>query len=253
MCCENSALTCYEKNNWWAECKPTCTPGVDANDEPEFRTPWTCAILSSGTTTTTTRTMIVASICSDFKEDCRSTRCCKSQTSTCYKKSDWWAECKPACTPGIDLSDAPEYQTPWTCEVLPLRVSTTTTTSISLCSGRKEDCRATMCCSNSSLTCWEKNEWWAECKPACTPGIDENDDPAYQTPWSCNLLSVGGTRRLEEEVETGSFATLIGVGAGFAMSVSCFLWYHACFALLRQCSSLSRVSHDLRAIWPAWD
>mmetsp|Transcript_51280 Transcript_51280/g.90199 ORF Transcript_51280/g.90199 Transcript_51280/m.90199 type:complete len:627 (-) Transcript_51280:146-2026(-) len=59
----------------------------------------------------------------------------------------------------------------------------------SKCSGANEDCRSSKCCADSKHQCYGKNEWWAECKPSCTPGIDPKDLPAFQTPWKCNILS----------------------------------------------------------------
>lgn len=189
MCCKDHASTCFEKNAWWAECKSSCTPGIDPNDAPEYQSPWSCAVLSSEVTTTTT----TALKCSGIKEDCRSSMCCKDQGWTCYEKNAWWAECKASCTPGIDSNDAPEYQSPWTCAVLASPDASKTTTTFSTCADMKQDCRSSSCCNDDALLCYEKNPWWAECRPSCTPGIDSNDAPEYQTPWSCTVLSSGQT------------------------------------------------------------
>ena len=32
----------YQKNDYWASCKTSCTEGIDPTDPPEFATPWTC-------------------------------------------------------------------------------------------------------------------------------------------------------------------------------------------------------------------
>jgi len=59
-----------------------------------------------------------------------------------------------------------------------------------ICSNTGENCQSTKCCNDPSLTCHEKNQWWASCKSACTPGsIDPTDPPQFQTPWSCSVLS----------------------------------------------------------------
>merc|ERR1712070_1005106 len=108
--------------------------------------------------------------------------------STCFEKNEWWAECKMQCTPGIDPNDDPAYQTPWSCNALSDVTTVTTTPATPICAAAGQDCRDTRCCSDMGSTCFEKNEWWAECKMQCTPGIDPNDDPAYQTPWSCTPL-----------------------------------------------------------------
>lgn len=44
-CCRDASLRCFQKNEWWAMCRASCTPGVDPNDPPEHRTPWSCAVL----------------------------------------------------------------------------------------------------------------------------------------------------------------------------------------------------------------
>mmetsp|Transcript_31647 Transcript_31647/g.100888 ORF Transcript_31647/g.100888 Transcript_31647/m.100888 type:complete len:88 (-) Transcript_31647:74-337(-) len=45
-CCENRDLQCYQKNDYWAGCKMSCTPGIDPADPPEHQTPWTCKLLT---------------------------------------------------------------------------------------------------------------------------------------------------------------------------------------------------------------
>eukprot|EP00438_Fugacium_kawagutii_P022614 Skav211578 [mRNA] locus=scaffold2913:21222:24772:+ [translate_table: standard] len=35
-------LDCFQKNEYWATCKASCTPGIDPTDPPEYATPWTC-------------------------------------------------------------------------------------------------------------------------------------------------------------------------------------------------------------------
>jgi hypothetical protein len=60
------------------------------------------------------------------------------------------------------------------------------------CSKSDEDCTQTKCCADGKNTCYEKNEYWAGCRPSCEPGIHEHDPPKHQTPWSCKVLSEGG-------------------------------------------------------------
>lgn len=47
-CCKSAGLKCYEKDQYWASCKASCTPGLDPHDPPKYRTPWSCRVLSSG-------------------------------------------------------------------------------------------------------------------------------------------------------------------------------------------------------------
>jgi len=58
------------------------------------------------------------------------------------------------------------------------------------CSASAANCQATKCCADTSLTCYVKDQYWASCKKSCTPGIDPNDDPKYQLPWTCDVLGV---------------------------------------------------------------
>jgi len=46
MCCNELGAKCYQKNDYWASCKTSCTEGIDPTDPPEFATPWTCKVLS---------------------------------------------------------------------------------------------------------------------------------------------------------------------------------------------------------------
>merc|ERR1712224_592374 len=121
-----------------------------------------------------------ADACSSTWEDCRSSKCCSDAALTCFEKDQWWAECKASCIPGIHDDDAPQWRTPWSC--IPLEDGqTTTTTTRSVCAGVDESCETSMCCSDSALTCFEKDQWWAECKATCEPGIHMDDAPQWRT------------------------------------------------------------------------
>eukprot|EP00933_Yihiella_yeosuensis_P080146 TRINITY_DN93559_c0_g1_i1.p1 TRINITY_DN93559_c0_g1~~TRINITY_DN93559_c0_g1_i1.p1 ORF type:complete len:516 (+),score=120.69 TRINITY_DN93559_c0_g1_i1:70-1548(+) len=41
-CCNELGAKCFRKNEWYATCRTSCTPGEDPNDPPEHRTPWSC-------------------------------------------------------------------------------------------------------------------------------------------------------------------------------------------------------------------
>lgn len=60
------------------------------------------------------------------------------------------------------------------------------------CSPVGANCKNTKCCTSPGMKCYEKDGYWAGCKPSCTPGKDPNDPPKYRTPWSCRLLGGGG-------------------------------------------------------------
>uniref|UniRef100_A0A6U9BDF8 Probable beta-glucosidase G n=1 Tax=Zooxanthella nutricula TaxID=1333877 RepID=A0A6U9BDF8_9DINO len=43
QCCKDPSHRCFEKNHFWATCKASCDPGVDANDLDTM--PWSCRML----------------------------------------------------------------------------------------------------------------------------------------------------------------------------------------------------------------
>jgi len=45
-CCATPGKQCYEKNEYWASCRDSCTPGTNPRDPVEHRTPWSCVRLS---------------------------------------------------------------------------------------------------------------------------------------------------------------------------------------------------------------
>jgi len=58
--------------------------------------------------------------------------------------------------------------------------------SASSCAKTGTDCRASKCCEDAGQQCYEKNPFWATCRPSCTPGVDPNDKD--KTAWTCNML-----------------------------------------------------------------
>mmetsp|Transcript_20099 Transcript_20099/g.62899 ORF Transcript_20099/g.62899 Transcript_20099/m.62899 type:complete len:351 (-) Transcript_20099:125-1177(-) len=52
-CCEDSKLKCYQKDDGWASCSSSCTPGKHDSDPKEFRTPWSCEVVKPPAPTTT--------------------------------------------------------------------------------------------------------------------------------------------------------------------------------------------------------
>jgi len=102
-CCSDPGMKCHTKNEHWAGCMATCTPGIHPGDPPEHRTPWTCDLVPA---------------CAGPGEDCSASLCCSELGKGCYKKDEYWAACKDTCTPGIDMNDPPQYRTPWDCELL---------------------------------------------------------------------------------------------------------------------------------------
>mmetsp|Transcript_49430 Transcript_49430/g.152491 ORF Transcript_49430/g.152491 Transcript_49430/m.152491 type:complete len:506 (-) Transcript_49430:76-1593(-) len=46
-CCTDAGKACYEKDQWWAQCMDSCTPGISPWDPPEYQTSWSCHVLGS--------------------------------------------------------------------------------------------------------------------------------------------------------------------------------------------------------------
>eukprot|EP00928_Gymnodinium_smaydae_P078527 TRINITY_DN6261_c0_g1_i1.p1 TRINITY_DN6261_c0_g1~~TRINITY_DN6261_c0_g1_i1.p1 ORF type:complete len:416 (+),score=59.85 TRINITY_DN6261_c0_g1_i1:71-1249(+) len=127
-CCQEPGKKCYEKNQWWAGCLDSCTPGIHEDDPVEHQTPWTCLFLQEATPpvlqgdsseNTPDGSGDVGSIgCAASEKDCRASKCCQEPGNTCYEKNEWWAGCLDSCTPGIHEDDPLEHRTPWTCKVV---------------------------------------------------------------------------------------------------------------------------------------
>jgi sugar lactone lactonase YvrE len=56
--------------------------------------------------------------CASDTADCSSSKCCADQSKTCYVKDSYWASCRSECIPGVWVEEPPQYQTPWSCDVL---------------------------------------------------------------------------------------------------------------------------------------
>lgn len=104
-CCKDPGHTCFRKNEHWASCKDTCTPGISLHDPEEHRTPWSCEVTGLKGT----------GICSSATEDCKDTGCCKNPGYTCYEKNEHFSNCNVSCRVGVSPHDPPQHQTPWTC------------------------------------------------------------------------------------------------------------------------------------------
>eukprot|EP00434_Breviolum_minutum_P005717 symbB.v1.2.005037.t1/scaffold291.1/size238869/2 len=53
-----------------------------------------------------------------YHVNCMQNPTCCDPTTTCYAKDDAVAVCLHSCRPGIHSNDLPQYQTPWTCDVV---------------------------------------------------------------------------------------------------------------------------------------
>jgi len=77
---------------------------------------------------------------------------------------------------------------------MPVYTFTTTGTADVTCAAAWGNCLQRKCCSDQAMECYEKDQYYAQCKGSCTPGINPNDAPEYQTPWSCTILMSSGTQ-----------------------------------------------------------
>lgn len=117
--------------------------------------------------------------CSERDDNCISKGCCRNSSLTCFAKTSDWGRCLESCTPGIHDDEAEEFREPWSCA-----------TAVNFgCSREGEDCGGTGCCYDPGATCFVKNANWSACKLSCEPGIHEDDDAEFRTPWECTKAS----------------------------------------------------------------
>lgn len=115
-CCD-PGMTCYAKDETFALCLRSCTPGIHEDDPAGFRTPWTCKPV--GDSPSAPLLPSPQTDCSGaFVDNCINTKACCDPSLTCYAKDEGLALCLPGCAPGVHADDPPLYQTPWTCENL---------------------------------------------------------------------------------------------------------------------------------------
>ena len=137
-----------------------------------------------------------APVCSRAGENCQATSCCEEAGHQCFVKDSSWAGCKPSCTPGIDTADPAQFRTPWSCEVFKVSMA-----GANPCSIAGVGCMTTRCCVDPDNRCFQKDQYWADCKPHCEPGIHEEDVAEFRTPWRCSLLDVNASGASQVSLE----------------------------------------------------
>ena len=153
---------CFQKDKDWAECLSDCTPGMHDNDPPQYKTPWSCKILS-------------AAKCSTDPEDCGATRCCVDKTHTCFEKDpQYYRGCAASCTPGKPMPWEPQDGPGWTCNKIE-------------CTDDESDCSKTKCCLSAGRQCYTKDANWAGCLESCEPGKPAPWDQSG-SPWECKVI-----------------------------------------------------------------
>jgi len=152
-CCKAggaNGFQCYAKNEFWAECKETCEPGVHPGEKEgtydaggKF-TPakWSCDELGIRGP---------PDPCSAPGEDCRQKKCCSAAAGgsgmTCFEKDTTWASCAADCTPGD-----------WSCRALGNR-----TPYAAGCGWAGKSCADTHLCCNVGFSCVVKDATWTAC------------------------------------------------------------------------------------------
>jgi len=88
-CCNDPGMKCYKKNNFWAGCRASCSPGVHFADPPEHRTPWSCELVDDSHPD-----------CAPDGGDCIHLGCCKNKEHRCFMKDPGEAFCKTSSPDG---------------------------------------------------------------------------------------------------------------------------------------------------------
>jgi len=201
QCCNTPGMQCYMKDQYYGTCRAAC-------DTDELETlGWSCKSLGTRlpqpapkpNPATEKIADWVAEECAKGGEDCRKSTCCAEAGHQCFEKNSTFATCKASCTPGPDLYDTDNKE--WSCNAVGPRTpgeralepweqqKNVSTWVAETCAAEFEaNCAKTKCCSKPGDQCYEKNDGWASCMPACTPGQREGDDSGGN--WTCKELGV---------------------------------------------------------------
>jgi len=83
-CCVEAGHRCYKKDEHFAGCRSSCTPGYHVHDPWEYRTPWSCEPVNK----------LHPDCAADDHHDCMHLGCCKTPGHKCYMKTQWNAFCR---------------------------------------------------------------------------------------------------------------------------------------------------------------
>lgn len=118
-CCATSGFACYEMNEGWAQCKPSCSQ--EPSEDRPWEAAWTCTELGyrtpprpaalPGTPPGGKVGRWVKDACSRDDEDCSDTSCCIGRGKQCYRRDDKYATCADEC----------EKNSTWSCKELGAR------------------------------------------------------------------------------------------------------------------------------------
>eukprot|EP00429_Kryptoperidinium_foliaceum_P012851 CAMPEP_0176041134 /NCGR_PEP_ID=MMETSP0120_2-20121206/20401_1 /TAXON_ID=160619 /ORGANISM="Kryptoperidinium foliaceum, Strain CCMP 1326" /LENGTH=738 /DNA_ID=CAMNT_0017374535 /DNA_START=80 /DNA_END=2292 /DNA_ORIENTATION=- len=194
-CCSDPGMQCYEKNELWASCKATCTPGPDLYAKESD--PWTCMELGFRTEGVAPW---VSQACANQNEDCSKKGCCMDSNHQCFKKDNSYAQCRTECKPGFKANP---WDPAWSCEPVGMRTPEMAPSPDSKgvvapwvaekCAGEGDNCLDSQCCKSVGWQCYKKNKFWGTCSETCKPGIDPEDnstltcEPRGQRSWGLAL------------------------------------------------------------------
>jgi len=189
-CCSEVGMTCFAKNDTYAACKGSCSPGPDYTD-PDC-SDWKCEALGKQTPG---QASWVASKCAPMGQDCSHQQCCVAMGHQCFKKSQFYATCMESCTPGVNPQMP--WDGEWSCEALGTKTPGLAYAAVQApagkvqpwveekCDGEADDCTESKCCIGVGQQCFVKNKHWAQCKDVCSKEPDPNDNNAT---WDCTPL-----------------------------------------------------------------
>lgn len=155
QCCGAPGMQCYEQDQWYAQCRATCSAGSDPTHWDATR--WSCKELGE-------RSPGEPKTCSKPGENCIRSQCCADPDRQCWQKNATYAECKQGCEGGkLDLSDVDGA--PWTCNPLGERSPLAQPWVYQTCAGGWESCVDSGCCRGPGEQCYKKNDFYGACMP----------------------------------------------------------------------------------------
>jgi len=183
-CCRGYGMQCYKKDDNWATCKQSCTPGTDPWDQD--KKPWSCQKLGERTPGPGGEdTCNFARDSPDFwsgkvlhSSDAASTQLCNQDCASKAWCGVWsWSKTNssngscllaPRASMSQDSKDGKQPRCRLASADLPAHN----------CSGRGEDCSSSRCCRVHGEQCYKKDDKSAVCRSRCRK----------DNGWSCEEL-----------------------------------------------------------------
>jgi hypothetical protein len=105
-------MTCFAMNDYYAQCLPSCG-GMGKCKALGEKTPKFVDSRQKDVQPPSGRVAQWVEMCSEENVDCSKTKCCKEPGAQCYKKNEYWSQCKDDCTPGKNPAD---NNSVWSCD-----------------------------------------------------------------------------------------------------------------------------------------